>query len=141
MKAFQSPQQKKRHSLERDRRPCYGESNKCARKSVPLRKRLANRQRRRAETGLRRVCDESSFSLGFIESEVCEGNLAAHKKRWRKCPDATLETFIEEQRSRRTAREGRKARSRMFVEQLKKRPVDAAAPGAHKSLEMRAPGS
>ena len=108
-KRFRAPPEKKGLSLARDRRPSYGESNKGARKTVPRKKRLANRQRRRADAKLRQIREKVACPE-IVESKVRSQDLLSHKRRWRKCPDARLLAFIARQNARRAERGGRKAR-------------------------------
>jgi hypothetical protein len=109
-KKFRTLDEKMRLSLERDRRPCYGESDKGPRKNIPLQKQLANRHRRIAKAGLSQIATGDNLEAETIEAAVCARDLAAHRSRWRKCPDMPLRNFIERQSGSRVAREGRRKR-------------------------------
>jgi hypothetical protein len=109
-KKFRTPREKKRLSLERDRRAYGSNLKKPARRAAPQRKRLANRHRRRAEEGIRQIDAKSCFRAEELESKVCGREQLACRKRWRKWPSISLREFIQLQRKRRTSREGRKKR-------------------------------
>jgi hypothetical protein len=104
-----SPQDKKRLSLERDRRNTYGESDKGPRKIIPLQKAKANRTvRSKDKSALRRDQDSADSVLK-----------KALKQRWRKSPDGKLGEVIAKQLNereylRRTAGHGPKGRKRAF---------------------------
>lgn len=92
MSKEKSPQEKKRLSLERDRRNMYGENDKASRKLIPRRKQLDRMgQRRRASQLLAsprgqvepRTCDS-------IELQVQIKTIEAERKSFRKRPDVPL---------------------------------------------------
>jgi len=93
-----SPQEKKRLALERDRVDSWGESQKAARKNLPL-------IRARIERAFRRR----------VKQELSRGDAAQpekiRRKRWRKWPGPTLATQVEKQLGRRARleREPRKS--------------------------------
>lgn len=76
-----SPQEKKRLSLLKDRRNCYGENDKSSRKSIRFRKRWVNRTFRRGEHQTVACSDADA-----IESDLGE----LRKKEWKKVPDIPL---------------------------------------------------
>ena len=92
LKKQRTPQEKKRLSLEKDRRYCYGENNKSSRKAVPKRKKKANRAARR-QNGLNLELEDIS-GTAFKKSLVT---------RWRKVPHAKLSHHLESQRQRRSS--------------------------------------
>ena len=87
-----NPQEKKRLSLDRDRRPNYGNSDKAARTSVPRRKAGVNRANRRADavalTAALGVPDHDA------EAAVEDAVLGRRRKVWRKFPDLRLRTRV-----------------------------------------------
>ena len=99
MKRRRSPQEKKSLSYARDRRNTYGEHSKGSRKSIPLRKRIRARARRRAEDGaLRRdskLADRDQMAA-----------IVKHKptaSRWQKFPDEPLGSVLNRRKLRRSA--------------------------------------
>jgi hypothetical protein len=136
-KKFRTPPEKKRLSLKRDCRGRYGQNDKASRKLIPLRKRLANRKRRRAEGDLRQIGTEAGLYAEELENKVQGRDLAAHRKRWRKSPDAPLRAFMERQRETRIWRGGRKKRS--IFSRRYEALVKADAASGHKNLEIRPP--
>lgn len=109
MKPPATPQQKKKLSLEKDRRNTYGENDKASRKSIPLQKAKANRSvRSKDKAALRR--DEETADAVLDK---------ALKQRWRKAPDGKLGDVVASQLDerdylRRTAGSGPAGRSRAF---------------------------
>lgn len=104
-----SPQEKKAHSYTRDRRNNYGENNKAARKAIPRRKAIENRENRRKMkqevSGIPRAEEE--------RAEVAESSARHDITRvsgWTKTPDTPLATFVAQQQQRRLIRDGRKLR-------------------------------
>ena len=104
MSRVKNPQEKKRLSLDRDRRNVYGENDKASRKSVPRRKQLNHMRIRRAATQeLANASGEVDETLA-MEAEVLADARAAtlRRKSFRKQPDRPLREVIEMQkRSRR----------------------------------------
>lgn len=96
MRAKKTPQEKKRLSLERDRRPNYGNNNKAARKAVPRRKSGVNRANRRADTVA--LTDALGAPDEAIEAEVESTVMGRKRKVWRKWPDLRLRTAIADKR-------------------------------------------
>lgn len=91
-KKRRSPPEKKRLSYAKDRRNCYGESTTSARKSIPLRKALANRAVRRL----------AKSSLSVNDTEASDALLAKKlKARWKKVPDQPLRAHLGRKRSAR----------------------------------------
>jgi hypothetical protein len=108
-----TPQEKKKHSYERDRRNVYGEAPHAARKSIPLRKALHNRANRHYQ----------NQQLGYVgpvpnESLADELESLLHQRvpqRWRKCRDAPLGEVVSKKSGERAAlRESRGRKPRVF---------------------------
>ena len=89
LKRRRSPQEKKALSYAKDRRNCYGESDKGARVSIRQNKARAHRSsRRKASASLGRY-----ETLGEEEAALEENALISdldRVNRWRKCPDQPL---------------------------------------------------
>lgn len=95
-----TPPEKKRLSLERDRRNVYGENDKGSRKNIPRSKALSHRAVRRKSAELERTWDR----LEPDEADVKElGAVTAReqKGRFRKEPDAALGLVIKRKLTRR----------------------------------------
>jgi hypothetical protein len=92
-----TPQEKKRLSLDRDRRNSFSEA---PHKSIQLRKRLRNRANRHAEeTHL------PSQPSPFDEGTADDIDTGMHHKAphvWKKCPDAPLREMIAKNQWRRS---------------------------------------
>ena len=95
-----TPQEKKRLSLQKDRRNTYGENDKASRKAIPRNKALAHRAVRRAgheaEQTLARLEEEQAE---LVQSTLTTARL--QKGDWRKCPDSPLGEVIARQQARR----------------------------------------
>lgn len=89
-----TPQEKKRHSYEKDRRNCYGENSKASRKAIPENK--ANSRRR-----IRRASKRQDFESDDYESEVIQ----ARRKAFKKVPDMALGEYLSHKREARKDRE------------------------------------
>jgi hypothetical protein len=123
-----SPQEKKRLSLERDRRNTYGESDKGPRKIIPLQKAKANRTVRSKDKSALRRDDDSADSV----------LKKALKQRWRKVPDGKLGDVIAQQLNereylRRTAGHGPKGRKRAFPREIETDGAGCLVPRSGKS--------
>ncbi len=92
-----TPPEKKRLSLERDRRNTYGESPHAARKSIPRRKRQRAREERHAAHVPLAAVDEDALAVDLAAAR------AARKRRssWGKTPDKPLGTVIARKQARR----------------------------------------
>lgn len=109
MSKVKSPKEKKRLSLERDRRNVFGENSKASRKNIPRAKQRSHmKQRRRVAqllSGLSgQVSEPEAAVVGYnvkLETADCE--------RWafEKTPDKPLREFIERQNSRETRKQRR----------------------------------
>src|SRR5690242_2206814 len=102
-----TPQEKKKLSLDKDRRNVWGEAPHAARRIIPLRKKLRNRANRHREDS--KVRGASST----VEADQVECSIQRKRpKDWRKYPDAPLREVITEDRLRRQQTHGRRMRSR-----------------------------
>lgn len=88
MRRRKTPQEKKRLSLENDRRNSYGENDKASRKNVPRTKARVNRANRHVDQrildGAVGVPDEE------LENAIEQDLLGRRRKVWRKWPDQPL---------------------------------------------------
>ena len=83
-----SPQDKKRLSLDRDRRNAYWENDKSSRKNIPRAKARVNRANRRLDaTALAGALGPADEAL---EVRAQEGVESRRRKQWRKTPDEPL---------------------------------------------------
>ena len=96
MRRRKTPQEKKRLSLQKDRRNAFGENDKASRRAVPRRKASVNRANRRGDatalTGAIGVPDE------HVDTEVEQRLLGRRRKRWHKWPDEPLGEALERKR-------------------------------------------
>lgn len=106
-----TPQEKKRLSLAKDRRNAYGNSDKAARKAIPMRKALERRKaRHRAE--------QDTLALPQVEetlADALESSIRADTYRtggWTKGPDIPLANWIAKQTGAAVARAFRRVRRR-----------------------------
>jgi hypothetical protein len=92
-----TPREKKRLSLEKDRRNTFGESPHGARKAIPLQKRLRSRiERHSANVPVTKLGDDAvAFDAAVAR--------AVRKRRtsWKKYPDSSLGNVIERKTLRR----------------------------------------
>ena len=83
MTKAQAPQEKKRKSLERDGRNCYGENSKSSRKAIPHRKALVSRAYRHAAN--------QALLHPNNDVDVLEENVSKAKRGgWKKVGDVAL---------------------------------------------------
>jgi hypothetical protein len=108
-----TPQEKKKLSLEKDRRNVYGESPHGARKSIPRFKKLRNRiNRHQQESNL----PSSPTQLEEDEADKIESSIQRKApKKWSKSPDAALGEVIANKQLRRVESHGRNIRSRAMM--------------------------
>lgn len=98
MRERKSPQEKKRLSLEKDRRNAYLENDKASRKSIPLAKARVNRANRRAETvALTEALGAQDTGRAEHADDAIEGR---RRKRWRKQPDEALGVKLARQQGK-----------------------------------------
>jgi len=96
-----TPQEKKRLSLEKDRRNTYGEAPHAARKNVPLRKRLRNRANRHAQEA---ALPSEPTILDADQADEIESVLCRKAPQvWEKYPEAPLAEVLENKQRRRSA--------------------------------------
>ena len=95
-----TPQEKKRASLEKDRRNIYGEAPHAARRNVPLRKQLRNRASRHAQEA---VLPSEPMILDADQADAIESALYRKAPQvWEKYPDAPLAEVLEKKQRRRS---------------------------------------
>ena len=98
------PQEKKRLSLERDRRNTYGENDKASRKNIP-------RSKARSHRAVRRVAKQQADQLKLTDEENIDvGQSTLTTKRlqkgdWKKAPDSPLGEVLRVRPSKREVRE------------------------------------
>ena len=105
-----SPQEKKRLSLQEDRRNTYGENDKSSRKNITRSKALSHRSvRHAAKQTVRLINQRSEVAAELLESTLTKGRL--QKGRWKKSADTPLGDVIKAQTKARTQRENRRKMS------------------------------
>ncbi len=116
-----TPQEKKTLSYEKDCRNTYGENDKSARKTIPLRKAKVNRGYRRK---INQTLQEIISEIDLEKAELAE-SVARNIKRedWKKCSDEPLGKVVEGKLERRKnhAGKGKTARKKVreFIDNLK----------------------
>lgn len=106
-KKRKSPQEKKRLSLELDRRNTYGENDKASRKNIPRSKALSYRSvRHAANQQVRLVEQQTEAAAELLESTVTKSRL--QKGRWKKSADTPLGDVIKAQTEARNQRDNRR---------------------------------
>ncbi len=103
MSKLKSPQEKKRASLDHDRRNAYGENDKSSRKNIPRSKKLSHQAARRAANEpLRKLGSEIDEDRAVdAELESWDRGIAKSREAFRKRPDATLrETLVHKETGR-----------------------------------------
>lgn len=113
MSKVKSPQEKKRLSLERDRRNVYGENAKASRKNIPRSKQLSHQQQRRA------VGQALGNLFGRVgESESTDAELIARSRAiesaryaFKKQPDKPLGEVIARKRRKQASNAKKKKRA------------------------------
>lgn len=103
MSKLKSPQDKKRASLELDRRNTYGENDKASRKNIPLAKARSIRAERRAvqQTIVHVVFSEDPLA---VECSAREVGLLKTRAKFIKSPDSSLQSALEGRRDHRAKR-------------------------------------
>jgi hypothetical protein len=99
MKRKKTPQQKKAESYAHDRRSIYGNNDKAARRTVPLRRQ----QRAQAE---RRVAKQTLAGVSAADDEtridlMLDQVAQKRRKAWRKWPDESLGVVLARRKKRR----------------------------------------
>src|ERR1700756_5152514 len=92
MSTIKSPRDKKKISLERDRRNTYGEDTKSSRKNIPKSKQRSHQSMRRAANSpLRAVQGEDAVDLADLAEGHSRTALIEKKRQsFRKSPDEPL---------------------------------------------------
>jgi hypothetical protein len=92
MRRRKTPQEKKRLSLQKDRRNVFGENDKASRKNIPRAKSKVNRANRRADSVA------LSGAIGppddAIDDAVEQKVLGKKREVWRKWPDQKLGNYL-----------------------------------------------
>ena len=89
-----SPQEKKRLSLQKDRRNTYGENAKSSRKNIPKSKALSHRKvRHAAKDAIGHLVKSSGAKAEIMESTLTKPRL--QKGRWHKSPDTPLGLVVK----------------------------------------------
>ena len=110
-RAPKTPQQKKRLSLQKDRRNTYGENAKSSRKSIPKSKALSHRKvRHAAKDAIDHLVGSSETLAEVLESTHKMPRL--NKGRWRKSPDTALGKVVAGKLASRKATIGARQRRR-----------------------------
>ena len=116
--AIKTPQDKKALSYAKDRRACYGESNKGPRKIIPRRKASENRSNRhKVAQSLSDIPRLDEAAAAVVESSARHDVNRAGG--WRKSPDIPLAQHVERQDQRRLLREAGRAERRQHRLQSK----------------------
>lgn len=98
-KAPKTPQEKKRLSLEKDRRNTYGENDKSSRKNIPRSKARSHRAVRRVgKSAIERVGRLDEAAADAVHSTLATPRL--QKGKWKKTPDTPLGKVITRKRAR-----------------------------------------
>lgn len=103
MSTIKSPQQKKKISLQKDRRNMYGESPHSSRKNIRRGKQNQHQEERRASNRTLALVAAHSTEDQMISCEVAADTSARvnRLKGFKKDPDRPLRDFIERQQFRR----------------------------------------
>jgi|SRR5690348_8474143 len=113
MSRVKNPREKKRLSLDRDRRNVYGENAKASRKNIPRSKQLSNmRIRHAAAQALAQIKGAADDSVASEAEALAKARtIALRKAGFRKVPDQPIRNVID--------RQGRDWRRRAVVNALK----------------------
>ena len=96
MKARRAPQHKKLLSYQKDSRNTYAEARGIARKAIRVRKALASRAMRRAET--------VALTAALYDRETDTTVARSGRRSWRKLPDAPLAKYAAQRLSKEPGR-------------------------------------
>ena len=99
MRNPKSPQEKKRLSLERDRRNDYGENDKSSRKNIPRTKALIIRRERHAQNQAVHTVKSAGSENAVLSAELKA--TTEHRRWWFKLADEPLRKVIAAKRERR----------------------------------------
>lgn len=103
-----TPQEKKRLSLQKDRRESHGQNDKASRRLVPLRKAQAQRRLRRGD---KQQIDDAVLAIGAEDDTTDAVAPARAKPDFQKWPGKTLEEHIRSGQDRAERSYGRKKRT------------------------------
>jgi len=103
MSTIKSPQEKKRLSLERDRRNMYGESPHASRKNIKRGKQNQHQEERRTSNQVLAAISDMSSEDQMVAAEVAADTMAKTQRinGFKKVADRPLSDFIERQQVRR----------------------------------------
>ena len=103
MSTIKSPQEKKRLSLQKDRRNMYGESPHSSRKNIKRGKQNQHQEERRVSNQVLAVIGAQSSEEQMVASEIAANTTAkVHRLNgFKKVADRPLNDFIERQQLRR----------------------------------------
>ncbi len=111
-----TPQEKKALSYSKDRRNCYGESDKGSRKSIRRNKTFPSRAYRK------NINDILQGTIGVIDLEKAEAVDVKAKeikrRRWKKYPDRQLGKIIKERLEDRVTKTGEEITARKKIREL-----------------------
>ncbi|RAU16915.1 hypothetical protein DN062_15280 [Nitrincola tibetensis] len=113
MSKIKSPQEKKELSYSRDRRNCYGESDKGSRKTIKKKKRSSEHAQRSKLQKLKSLGGSAiNEDLAIVaESEFINSTKSSRLRGFRKYPDQSLKDHVNVQATKRIIRHGRKKNS------------------------------
>lgn len=95
-----TPQEKKRLSLQKDRRNTYGENDKASRKNIPRAKSRVNRANRHTD---RQILDTTLGAPDGDLDDAAEQRLVGRRRKsWRKWPDKPLGEVLARRDERRS---------------------------------------
>ncbi|HKR28315.1 MAG TPA: hypothetical protein VJS11_12705 [Acidobacteriaceae bacterium] len=101
MSKVKTPQEKKKDSLNRDRRNNYGENDKASRKSIPRSKQMSHQaERRAAKQPLANVAGEVEEERATnAEQESHAQSIRQKRSGFRKSPDVPLRDVLQHKRT------------------------------------------
>ena len=111
VKTPKSPQEKKRLSLQKDRRNAYGENAKSSRKNIPRSKAISHRKvRHAAKSQTDKLAGLPEDRADVTQSTLTKAHL--QKGPWKKTPDMALGGIVAGKLKTRVATVGAKKRRR-----------------------------
>ena len=108
MSKVRNPQDKKRHSYERDRRNTYGENHKSSRKNIPRSKQRSHQDERRSirQALIGAQGDVTHEVADEAQSQALSTGRAKKLTAFRKSPDRPLGEVVRRRLRRRTTEMG-----------------------------------
>jgi|SRR5579884_1863120 hypothetical protein len=102
MSTVRNPREKKRLSLERDRRNTYGENDKSSRKNIPRAKQRRHMDERRTVAQALSNLKGTVYEDDALQVEVLTRTRTIDSRRrgFKKCPDTPLKDFLARKRPR-----------------------------------------